>query len=174
MSHPDRKPLGDIPETLLAILGGKPELGLEFAPDPPQAGVDFRPFGGLPLDRGQSGLGVLLRHPARRDFAPDMRPDPLEMDLQLDLAHLHRGLRMRHSARFDLRPDPGEDAPGYPDRYFIRYAETEVGEGAGSLVAPFTGNHGWYWLNIEDFPVTITLEARGFYERIEELGRSYQ
>lgn len=74
----------------------------------------------------------------------------------------------------DFHADPGEDAEGYPDRYFIRYAETEVGEGAGSLVAPFAGNHGWYWLNIEDFPVTITLEARGFYERIEELGRSYQ
>ena len=74
----------------------------------------------------------------------------------------------------DFHADPGEGAEGYPDRYFIRYAETEVGEGAGSLVAPFAGNHGWYWLNIEDFPVTITLEARGFYERIEELGRSYQ
>ena len=74
----------------------------------------------------------------------------------------------------DFHADPGEGAEGYPDRYFIRYAETETGEGAGSLVAPFAGNHGWYWLNIEDFPVTITLEARGFYERIEELGRSYQ
>ncbi len=74
----------------------------------------------------------------------------------------------------DFHADPGEDAEGYPDRYFIRYAETEVGESAGSLVAPFAGNHGWYWLNIEDYPVTITLEVRGFYERIEELGRSYQ
>jgi len=74
----------------------------------------------------------------------------------------------------DFHADPGEGAEGYPDRYFIRYAETEVGESAGSLVAPFAGNHGWYWLNIEDYPVTITLEVRGFYERIEELGRSYQ
>jgi hypothetical protein len=74
----------------------------------------------------------------------------------------------------DFHADPGEGAEGYPDRYFIRYAETEVGESAGSLVAPFAGNHGWYWLNIEDYPVTITLAVRGFYERIEELGRSYQ
>ncbi len=74
----------------------------------------------------------------------------------------------------DFHADPGEHAEGYPDRYFIRYAETEVAESAGSLVAPFTGNHGWYWLNIEDYPVTITLEVRGFYEHIEELGRSYQ
>ena len=74
----------------------------------------------------------------------------------------------------DFHADPGEGAAGYPDRYFIRYAESEVGESGGSLVAPFAGNHGWYWLNIEDYPVTITLEVRGFYERIEELGRSYQ
>ena len=74
----------------------------------------------------------------------------------------------------DFHADPGEGAEGYPDRYFIRYVETEVSEGGGSLVAPFAGNHGWYWLNIEDYPVTITLEVRGFYERIEELGRSYQ
>ncbi len=74
----------------------------------------------------------------------------------------------------DFHADPGEGAEGYPDRYFVRYAETEVGESAGSLVAPFAGNHGWYWLNIEDYPVTITLEVRGFYDHIEELGRSYQ
>jgi len=74
----------------------------------------------------------------------------------------------------DFHADPGEGAEGYPDRYFIRYAESEVGESAGSLVAPFAGNHGWYWLNIEDYPITITLEVRGFYASIDELGRSYQ
>jgi len=74
----------------------------------------------------------------------------------------------------DFHADPGEGAEGYPDRYFIRYAESEVGESAGSLVAPFAGNHGWYWLNIEDYPITIMLEVRGFYESIDELGRSYQ
>ena len=74
----------------------------------------------------------------------------------------------------DFHADPGEGAEGYPDRYFIRYAETEVGEGGGSLVAPFAGNHGWDGLKREDDPVTMTLEVRGFYEQIEELGRSYQ
>jgi len=40
----------------------------------------------------------------------------------------------------DFHADPGEGAEGYPDRYFIRYAESEVGESAGSLIAPFAGN----------------------------------
>jgi len=74
----------------------------------------------------------------------------------------------------DFHADPGEGAEGYPDRYFIRYREGEEGESAGSLVAPFDGNHGWYWLNIEDDPIEITLTVHGYYDHIEELGRSYQ
>lgn len=74
----------------------------------------------------------------------------------------------------DFHADPGENAEGYPDRYYIRYAESETPEHAGSLVAPFDGNHGWYWLNIEEEPITITLEVHGYYDRIEELMRSYQ
>jgi hypothetical protein len=74
----------------------------------------------------------------------------------------------------DFHADPGEGAEGYPDQYYIRYKESEEGESTGSLVAPFGGNHGWYWLNIEDNPIEITLEVHGFYDHIEELGRSYQ
>lgn len=74
----------------------------------------------------------------------------------------------------DFHADPGENAEGYPDQYYIRYAESETGENSGSLVAPFAGNHGWYWLNIEEEPITITLEVHGYYDRLEELMRSYQ
>ncbi len=74
----------------------------------------------------------------------------------------------------DFHADPGEDAPGYPDRYFIRYRESETATGAGSIIAPFDGNHGWYWLNIEEHPIKITLKVAGYYERIDELFRSYQ
>ena len=76
----------------------------------------------------------------------------------------------------DFHADPGENAAaaGYPDQYYIRYAESETAENSGSLVAPFDGNHGWYWLNIEEEPITITLEVHGYYDRIEELMRSYQ
>jgi hypothetical protein len=62
----------------------------------------------------------------------------------------------------------------YPDRYWMRYAESEIPFASGSLVAPFDGNHGWYWMNIEEKPVKIVLEVRGFYESLEEIMRSYQ
>ena len=33
----------------------------------------------------------------------------------------------------------------------------------GELVAAFTGNHGWFWRNRTDAPVTFTLRTRGDY-----------
>ena len=74
----------------------------------------------------------------------------------------------------DFHADPGADAEGYPEGYFIRYRESETAEDSGSLVAPFAGYHGWYWLNIEERPVTITLRVAGYFDRIEELFREYQ
>jgi len=74
----------------------------------------------------------------------------------------------------DFHADPGEGAEGYPEGYYIRYRETETGSDSGSLVAPFAGNHGWYWLNIEEQPIRITLKVSGYYESIDELFRSYQ
>jgi len=62
----------------------------------------------------------------------------------------------------------------YPDRYWLRYQESEEPSASGSLVAPFDGNHGWYWMNIEENPVKIVLEVRGYYDSLEEIMRSYQ
>jgi len=73
----------------------------------------------------------------------------------------------------DFHADPGEDER-YPEHYWIRYDEGEMDGAAGSLVAPFDGNHGWYWLNIEEEPVTITLQVHGFYDSIDELLRRKQ
>lgn len=56
-------------------------------------------------------------------------------------------------------------------REFVRYEEQQTGhEGKGSLVAPFTGEHGWFWLNISDKPVTITLTVTGYYRDIIDYG----
>lgn len=36
----------------------------------------------------------------------------------------------------------------------------------GILTAAFTGNHGWFWRNRTEVPVTMTLNVRGAYERL--------
>jgi hypothetical protein len=73
----------------------------------------------------------------------------------------------------DFHADPHQ-TDMYPDRYWLRYAESEESFASGSLVAPFEGNHGWYWMNIEENPVKIVLEVRGYYDSLEEIMRSYQ
>jgi hypothetical protein len=55
---------------------------------------------------------------------------------------------------------------------FVRYLEAKDGiaQDSGSLMAPFAGEHGWYWLNIGDEPVTITLQVSGYYDEIKNYG----
>lgn len=52
------------------------------------------------------------------------------------------------------------------DNVFVRYEESEVSDQSGMIVAAFSGGHGWYWLNLEDHPITITLRVAGFFEEI--------
>ncbi|MEO6184863.1 MAG: hypothetical protein ABIP38_04260 [Steroidobacteraceae bacterium] len=54
---------------------------------------------------------------------------------------------------------------------FVRYEEQQTGhEGHGSLVAPFSGEHGWYWLSLEDKTLTITLTVTGYFNGIKDYG----
>jgi hypothetical protein len=64
------------------------------------------------------------------------------------------------SAYYDFH---AEGEPGGED---IRYKEEQDGApaGHGSLVAPMNGIHGWYWLNLQEHPIVITLRVSGFYE----------
>jgi hypothetical protein len=42
-----------------------------------------------------------------------------------------------------------------------------VPEDAGELTAAFTGNHGWFWRNRGDAPVSVTLRVAGAYSEIK-------
>jgi hypothetical protein len=42
-----------------------------------------------------------------------------------------------------------------------------VPEQAGELTAAFTGNHGWFWRNRTDAPVTVTLRTAGDYAEMK-------
>jgi hypothetical protein len=39
-------------------------------------------------------------------------------------------------------------------------------DGNGNFVAPFDGEHGWFWRNRDKSPVTITLKIKGDYQEI--------
>jgi hypothetical protein len=38
--------------------------------------------------------------------------------------------------------------------------------GHGAFTAPFAGNHGWFWQNLNDDPVAVTVKVSGFYQKL--------
>jgi hypothetical protein len=65
------------------------------------------------------------------------------------------------------------DTHGEPDNgpanTFHRYKkEKDVTGNSGEFTAVFDGNHGWFWRNRSDKPVTITLTASGAYASIKK------
>lgn len=60
----------------------------------------------------------------------------------------------------------GEPVDAGKDEFESFIFEKNVSESRGSLIAPFTGVHGWYWKNNSDLPVTLVLNSSGFYDDI--------
>lgn len=59
--------------------------------------------------------------------------------------------------------------------FWVRYEEAGQDEEgvtsrSGSLVAPFDGEHGWYWLNTSQEPVTIELTVTGYFDKLVDYG----
>lgn len=71
---------------------------------------------------------------------------------------------------YDFHAEPFDG----PQGYFVRYADGEGSADNGSLVAPFSGHHGWYWLNISDHPITVHLQVTGFHKELVEVYRGRQ
>jgi len=57
----------------------------------------------------------------------------------------------------------GEPVNAKHDEFESFILEDNVSESRGSLIAPFTGVHGWYWKNKSKEPITVILNASGFY-----------
>ena len=68
---------------------------------------------------------------------------------------------------FDFHGDP--DNPSTPGEFASYDAAQGTGR-SGSFQAPFDGRHGWYFQNVGDSPVTITLQTWGYYDVVGLLG----
>ena len=63
---------------------------------------------------------------------------------------------------FEFHGEPTEG--DWPEGFYQSYELSDDGTGGhGSFVAPFTGQHGWYWANRTNADITIVLEAAGYY-----------
>ena len=58
---------------------------------------------------------------------------------------------------FHAEPDGG------PRGYAQTYEKAQASQASGTLTAPFSGIHGWYWENPTDQEITVALTASGYY-----------
>jgi hypothetical protein len=66
---------------------------------------------------------------------------------------------------YELHAEPDGAPRGYAESYEKRPTTRQA---SGTLSAPFSGIHGWYWENTGDQPVTVTLKSAGFYSMSHE------
>lgn len=65
---------------------------------------------------------------------------------------------------YELHAEPD----GAPRGYAESFEKTHAQAASGTLTAPFSGIHGWYWENQSGAAVTVTLSAAGFYSMSHE------
>jgi hypothetical protein len=66
---------------------------------------------------------------------------------------------------YELHAEPD----GAPRGFAESFEKKDGKDGAsGTLTAPFSGIHGWYWENQNSTEVTVTLSAAGFYNMSHE------
>ena len=108
------------------------------------------------------------------DAAPATRTVTLELAPEGE-TEVKTVLRAGKMIVYEWRVDRGElysdfhgHNPEFGEDFWVRYREDQQGaaRGSGSLVAPFAGEHGWYWVNINDHPVTVTLTVTGYFDDI--------
>ncbi|WP_020651454.1 hypothetical protein [Massilia niastensis] len=63
----------------------------------------------------------------------------------------------------------GDPANGPANTFHSYKKEKQVTGSSGEFAAVFDGNHGWFWRNRGDKPVTITLKTSGAYASIKKM-----
>jgi hypothetical protein len=146
---------------------------------PPAAGTDE------PTDELQEIIsGGVVHAPtgAQKPYIEAFRSEEVTIDLapleEVEFkARMNEGDTLLYSWAVDLPlyVDLHGEPHNYPEAEAVRYEEADgVTSGHGSITAPFSGMHGWYWLNTNDADVTVTLKVSGFYGSLDEVYRNRQ
>jgi hypothetical protein len=141
---PEQAP-APIPEPVTAMIAGEEQqqaLAAPVEPEPQSEGTN-RHEASFTLDPGQGiEIKLVMKKGAQASFAWESEGGPVNFDTHGDGAG-------------DLK---------------ISY---EKGRGVqadeGMIVAEFDGNHGWFWRNRNEEPVTLTLRTAGHYSEIKGL-----
>jgi hypothetical protein len=148
-------------------------LPAEYGIDPTGAGqlLGLTRIGQLKALSGGSGAEVMHDHPRKHLSARiEIRLEPrAELEYKAKLAKgeplLYAWSVQGSTVHFEFHGEPTEGR--WPKDFYQSYQMADKSTGAqGSFVAPFTGQHGWYWRNETSEPATIVLEASGYYTRL--------
>lgn len=74
---------------------------------------------------------------------------------------------------FDFHGHPrAEDRDSFPEDFEMAYSKSEGTVQNGSFTAPFDGLHGFYFMNLEEGPITVELKVSGYYDSHREVYRA--
>lgn len=117
-------------------------------------------------------IGALVVAPAA---AQEMRQDEMTITLQPgEGAEIKLTMREGDVASYAWAATEGStvnvDVHGDGGGQNISYGKVRgVASNDGQITAAFTGNHGWFWRNRGDEPISLTVRTNGTYSAIKRL-----
>ncbi len=129
---------------------GAPEAAVTSAPDPAAA------------DQVDAAAPAAASPEWRDEVSYTLNPgEGIEVKLAMEAGQVARFAWSANGSvvNFDLHGDGGGQSISYEQG-------RAVPEASGDLTAAFTGNHGWFWRNRTEAPVTVTLRTGGDYTEL--------
>ena len=156
-------------------------LPAEYAVDPLGTGakLGLLPLGetgkqieAMEAEKGKETGGGVLLAPQETPFHQETITFQLKPSEGIEYKYrLEKGESLLYSwsasapmnTEFHAEPDSGPR--GYAQTYEKKDGMTAA---SGTLTAPFSGIHGWYWENTTSQPATVTLSSAGYYNLAHE------
>lgn len=74
---------------------------------------------------------------------------------------------------YDFHGHPSsQDAMQYPNGFEMAYSRGEGIKQSGAFTTPFAGYHGFYFMNIEEGPITVRVTISGYWKEHKEMFRA--
>jgi hypothetical protein len=147
-------------------LGTGAKLGLM------QLGETGKQVEALEAGKGDAAAGVPILAPQDKAFAQEtvtfqVKPrEGFEYKYRLEKGE---ALLYSWSSSAPMNTEFHAEPDGAPRGYAQTYEKTDgMTASSGTLTAPFSGIHGWYWENTTDRDATVTLASSGYYNLAHE------
>jgi hypothetical protein len=145
----------------------------DAAPPPAVAEAEAPALAAAPPQPAEASAPV-----SETEAAPEARSDTVSFKLAPNAAAeiklvMKEGARVEYewsSAGGAVNYDTHGDPFGAPRDFYHGYGKgRNQPSDTGTLQAAFDGKHGWFWRNRSGKEVTITLEVRGDYDKVERI-----